>query len=144
MLNYIIQLCLVIACIFGLLFYEDMQEVRVVTKQGDVNLKLEHANTPLSRSLGLMWRNHLPENGGMLFSFNQEAAQSFWMKNTLIPLDIIFLDSSYQVVKIHKNAQPQDLTGIPSEKPSQYVIELVGGSAEKFGLMEGDKVTIQD
>ena len=138
------QVCFVVACILGLLFYEDIKEVQLVTEQGEFNLKLEQANTPLARNLGLMWRRYLPENGGMLFTFNQEAQQSFWMKNTLIPLDIIFLNSSYQVVKIHKNARPHDITSIPSEKPSQYVIELAGGSAEKLGLMEGDQVTIKN
>jgi uncharacterized protein len=144
MFQHILQVCFVVACILGLLFYEDIKEVQLVTEQGEFNLKLEQANTPLARNLGLMWRRYLPENGGMLFTFNQEAQQSFWMKNTLIPLDIIFLNSSYQVVKIHKNAQPHDITRIPSEKPSQYVIELAGGSAEKFGFSEGDKVIIKN
>lgn len=144
MINYILQICLVIICVLGLLFYQDIQEAKVITKQGEVNLKLEQANTPLARNLGLMWRRHLPENVGMFFSFNKEAQQNFWMKNTWIPLDILFLDSSYQVVKIHKNAIPHDLTNISSEKPSRYVIELVSGSAERFGLAEGDRVIIKD
>lgn len=142
MYKHLLQMCLLVICLIGLLFHDNSKDLLVNTTQGPITLKLEQATTPLTRNLGLMWRRQLQDNQGMLFSFDHEIIQSFWMKNTHIPLDIIFLDSAYQIINIHKNAAPHDTSKIVSKKPSKYVIELAAGSTEKFGLTEGNKVHI--
>jgi len=103
---------------------------------------VEIANTPEQRTQGLMNRENLAENRGMLFIFDQSGIYSFWMKNTLIPLDIIWLNENKEVVFIEKNAQPCRET-CPSINPHQkarYVLEINGGLSDKINLKTGDKI----
>ena len=79
---------------------------------------------------------------GMWFVFENEAPRSFYMKNTLIPLDIIYLNKDKKVVSIAKNARPKDETSLPSEAPAMYVLEINGGLADKWGIEKGDRVEI--
>ncbi|HVE87358.1 MAG TPA: DUF192 domain-containing protein, partial [Myxococcales bacterium] len=88
------------------------------------------------------WRRELPDGKGMLFVFDQERVQTFWMKNTLIPLDLAFIDSGLRVVGVVENAQPRTLTGRSVGRPSRYVLEVPGGWAAKAGVREGTKVTL--
>lgn len=107
------------------------------------SFELELALTPHDRETGLMHRRSLDERGGMLFGFPDERQRMFWMKNCLIPLDIIFLDSAGQVVSIHTLPPPDPLEGssqIPrchSAGPARYVIELNAGTAQRIGLEHG-------
>jgi hypothetical protein len=93
-----------------------------------------------SQAEGLMNREELPENQGMLFFFKDERFRSFWMKDTLIPLDIIFIRSDGTISSIRENAVPLDETPIGSEEPVRAVLEINGGMVSKLGIEEGDIV----
>jgi uncharacterized membrane protein (UPF0127 family) len=101
---------------------------------------VEIADTPTDREIGLMYRTMMDPDHGMLFEMEQNAVVQFWMKNTLIPLDMVFVASDGTIKAIHADAIPQDLTGISSEAPVTGVIELNGGRAKALGLAVGDKV----
>lgn len=99
---------------------------------------IEVALTPVAQEQGLMNRRSLPDSAGMLFVFNISEPLSFWMRNTIIPLDIIYADSVKQIVKIISNAKPFSEDQLLSEKPAMYVVEMNAGFARKHGLREGD------
>lgn len=102
--------------------------------------KVEIANTDVQRQMGLMWRETLAEDEGMLFLFDTEQHLSFWMHNTVLPLDIIFIDSDWKVLGVSANATP--FTDDPREVPgiSQYVLELNAGAAVRHGIGPGTVV----
>ncbi|WP_414640781.1 DUF192 domain-containing protein [Archangium sp.] len=104
---------------------------------------VEVAATPESRTRGLMWRQELPAGQGMLFIFPEEEVQSFWMRNTLIPLDMIFIDSAGKIVGIVENAQPRTLTSRSVGRPGRYVLEVPGGWSRAHGLERGGTVRFQ-
>ncbi|MGV8833313.1 MAG: DUF192 domain-containing protein [Devosia sp.] len=108
------------------------------TATGDHNINVEVVDNPETRAKGLMFRQELADNAGMLFDFKQERQVSFWMQNTLIPLDMIFVGADGVVKTIHVNARPQDPTSIPSEVPVQFVLEIPGGQSVALGLKPGD------
>lgn len=105
------------------------------------SFSLEVAKTIQQQTTGLMNRTSLCPNCGMIFVFGLELPQSFWMKNTLIPLDIIFLDKNGVVINISPGV-PQSLDLINSAKPSRYVIELNAGTSQKLKLQPGDVITL--
>lgn len=111
-------------------------------KNGEViqELDIEIADTPYERETGLMYRQSMEANQGMLFIFNGEAQRSFFMKNTYIPLDIIFYSSDSTVVSFHENAQPLDETSIPSNQPAQFILELNAGKVQEWNIETGDKM----
>ncbi|MBK8552795.1 MAG: DUF192 domain-containing protein [Ignavibacteria bacterium] len=88
----------------------------------------------------MMYRRSMDDNKGMLFIFETEEPQSFWMKNTVIPLDIMFVNSKKEIIKIHKNTIPFSEKSLPSEKPATYVVEVRGGFADEYGIKEGDGI----
>lgn len=102
----------------------------------------EVAATPEARTRGLMWRTHLAEGSGMLFIFPRQETLSFWMRNTLIPLDMIFFDDSFTIVSVEENAVPRTLTSRRSAGPAKYVLEVPGGYSAKVGLKPGLKVEV--
>ena len=102
-------------------------------------IDVEFAKNEMERSLGLMYRSSMDEHQGMWFIFPEEAPRSFYMRNTEISLDIIYLDKDKKVVSIAKNARPYDETSLPSEKPAMYVLEINGGLADKWGIDKGDR-----
>lgn len=108
--------------------------------------EVELAKTEREREQGLMFRNTLKEDEGMLFIFDKDEVHLFWMKNTLIPLDIIWIDKNYNVVFISKNSQPCKLKNIcPAINPgvfSRYVLEINAGLADAIGLESGERVNI--
>lgn len=104
------------------------------------NFSVEIADTPNARELGLMFRQKMGANQGMLFEMDRNEVVQFWMKNTLIPLDMLFVGADGTIKSIHPNAIPQDLTPISSEVPVTGVIELNGGRAKALGIVPGDKV----
>jgi uncharacterized membrane protein (UPF0127 family) len=110
------------------------------TATGDYTFNIELVDTPESRAQGLMFREELADDAGMLFDFKEEREVSFWMQNTLIPLDMIFIDSAGVVKTIHVNARPLDPTSIPSQVPVQFVLEIPGGRSVEIGLEPGDTV----
>jgi uncharacterized membrane protein (UPF0127 family) len=102
---------------------------------------LEVADDDRSREIGLMNRDSMPADHGMIFPFAREEPRGFWMKNTRIPLDILYLDSSGRVVSVHTMA-PYDLRTTNSAGPAKYVIELNAGVAAKLGIKAGDKLEV--
>lgn len=115
--------------------------ITIRTQAGkDLKFNVELAITPQEQAAGLMFRTFMAEDSGMLFLFNNVAQRSFWMKNTLIPLDILFITRDGEIHHIHHRAKPQDLTKITSTRPSYAVLELKGGMAETLGLTEGDTI----
>lgn len=103
-------------------------------------IDVEIAETEETRHLGLMYRENMQEDQGMLFLFPAEEYQSFYMKNTIMPLDIMFVNSKKQVVKIHKNTVPYSEKSLPSMRPAIYVIEVVAGFADKYKIKEGSHI----
>lgn len=113
--------------------------------KGHFYYSVDIADTFDERKQGLMWRKSLGKYNGMLFIFDDEAARRFWMKNTLIPLDMVFMDKDYHVVRVVKQAQPCtkdpcDVMG--SDKPAKFVLEINGGMADEMGLKEGDTAQV--
>jgi uncharacterized protein len=111
------------------------------TQKGKTEILVDIADTTEERARGLMYKKSIPENYGMFFIFEQEQEQNFWMKNTLIPLDMVFFDRNYKVVKIAHDAQPcrkDPCMVYASDKPAKYVLEVNGGTADRLGLKEGD------
>jgi poly-gamma-glutamate synthesis protein (capsule biosynthesis protein) len=108
---------------------------------------VEIADTAEERTKGLMYRENLAGNRGMLFIFSKEGLYSFWMKNTLIPLDIIWLNQNKEVVFMAKNSQPcgeKNCTGIKPDKEAKYVLEINGGLSDKINLKIGDRLIFDD
>lgn len=110
------------------------------TTTGDHNFTIEVATTDQERALGLMFRRSLPENSGMLFIYDPPQSATMWMKNTLIPLDMVFISAEGKVHRIESNTEPFSTTVIPSEGEVVGVLELNAGEADKIGLKRGDKV----
>lgn len=104
--------------------------------------KVQVARTPAEIQQGLMWVQAMPADQGMLFQFPQAGLQSFWMRNTLIPLDMLFIGAEGRVLHLHENAIPHDETPISSRFPVGQVLELNGGAIAKFGLQIGDRVVV--
>jgi uncharacterized membrane protein (UPF0127 family) len=102
---------------------------------------IELAITAEQSERGLMYRDFMPDDHGMLFPFDVPQKLKFWMKNTRIPLDIVFLDKDCRVVQVI-HAKPLDETSVGPDSPTQYVIELNVGMADKLGLKTGDKIDI--
>jgi hypothetical protein len=105
-------------------------------------LEVEIAATPEEQAKGLMFRKAMGDNEGMFFIFARDETRHFWMRNTLIPLDMIFINNNFSVVDIHRNAQPLDETLISSRKPARYVLELNAGKAEKCEIKNGAKIKL--
>jgi uncharacterized membrane protein (UPF0127 family) len=110
---------------------------------GAHRVQVEIAADDDSRERGLMWRQRLAAGSGMLFAFPTSAEHSFWMKNTLIPLDMIFITRDRRVVGVVANAQPGDLHPMGPEAESEYVLEVPGGWAAAQGIAPGSRVEIE-
>jgi uncharacterized membrane protein (UPF0127 family) len=104
---------------------------------------VEIARTEQQRMKGLMDRESLPADAGMLFIFDETSVQSFWMKNTLIPLDMLFIDDEGRIVGIVESAEPRTLTPRTVGKPSRYVLEVNGGWSRANGVRAGDRVRFE-
>ncbi len=113
----------------------------IATAKGVLHYKVEVARTGDEQARGLMFRTSLRPHGGMIFPMVPVRFASFWMKNTLIPLDIIFIRYDGTIESIAANARPQDLTPIESGEPVAAVLEIIGGGAAKEGIAPGDKVS---
>lgn len=99
--------------------------------------RVEVADDDAERARGLMQRETMPRSSGMLFVYPSERPVAFWMRDTLIPLDMLFIDGSGRVVAVYPRAQPLDETPIPSGVPVQFVLEINGGQAKRLGLTQG-------
>ncbi len=115
--------------------------VTIKTQGGNRSFTVEVADDPVEMEVGLMHRKVMADDHGMIFLFGAPPrVVSFWMKNTLIPLDMLFVDENGTISHIHHNAKPLDLTPISSEKPVTTVIEINAGLAKKYAIQEGDHV----
>jgi uncharacterized membrane protein (UPF0127 family) len=110
------------------------------TEKGPQKFRVELADNDTSRAKGMMFRTTMAPDAGMLFDFKQEQMASFWMRNTLIPLDMLFIKADGTILNIHQRAIPKDETGINSAGPVRAVLELNGGTSSRLGIRAGDRV----
>ena len=107
---------------------------------GQARFTVEIADTDALRAQGLMHRERLARSAGMLFIYEAPTSPSFWMRNTLIPLDMLFVDPTGQVTRLHENAQPHDETPIPGGANVLMVLEINGGLSAMLGISEGSEM----
>lgn len=107
------------------------------------SIDAEIADNDDERTQGLMYRKSMDDSKGMLFIFQREEHQSFWMKNTIMSLDIMYINSNKEIVKIYKSTTPFSENSLPSEKPATYVVEVAAGFSDRYGVKEGDKINFQ-
>ena len=107
---------------------------------GQASFAIEVADDGAERSQGLMHVESMPRNAGMLFVYDHPQTVAFWMKNTLIPLDMIFIDETGTVSRVHQNAIPHDETSIFGGNQIQFVLEINGGLSSIFGIGPGDQI----
>ena len=123
---------------------EAQPRVTILTKGGrEVSFQVEVADTPSKRAMGLQYRKELGKDHGMIFLFPAESPQSFWMKNTPIPLDMIFIDRERKIVGIIEQTVPFSLESCSVGVPSQFVLEINGGLAKRHGIQIGDRVRFE-
>ena len=116
------------------------ESISIHGKQQTHTFKVEVADSSEERGLGLMHREHLPLDQGMLFIYQKSKIVSMWMKNTLIPLDMIFIDKSGRIQHIHQNAEPGSLDSIRSPVKVWAVLEINAGLVQKYNIQIGDRI----
>jgi uncharacterized membrane protein (UPF0127 family) len=131
---------LALLCTLTLAWSLDRNTVEIASKSGVHVFSVEIADTEPLREKGLMYRKSLPPGQGMLFDFHLDQPVRFWMKNTYIPLDMIFIRSDGRIVNIAENTTPMSEREVPSAGPVQAVLEVIGGTARKLGIAPGDRV----
>lgn len=119
-------------------------KVTIATKEGrELTFQVEVADTPAKRELGLQYRRDLPPDRGMIFLFPTESEHAFWMKNTPIPLDMIFINRDRKIVGIVEQAVPLSTDSRSVPGASQFVLEINGGLSKRHGIKVGDSVQFQ-
>jgi uncharacterized membrane protein (UPF0127 family) len=118
----------------------NVQPLEIVTKSGVQVFSVEVATTDQEKETGLMYRKQLADGRGMLFDFSPEQEVSMWMKNTFIPLDMIFIRADGKILRIAENTEPQSTRIIPSMGLAKGVLEVIAGTARKYGIAPGDRV----
>jgi len=121
-------------------FAAEAQTLEIVTANGVHSFAVELVANDADRAKGLMFRRELPEGRGMLFDFQREQEVAMWMQNTYIPLDMIFINADGRIRRIAENTEPLSTVNIPSGGPVRGVLEVIGGTAKKFGIRAGDRV----
>ncbi|MFZ5980151.1 MAG: DUF192 domain-containing protein [Candidatus Zixiibacteriota bacterium] len=123
--------------------FKDQGSLSFLTDSGDtiVTLAVEIADTDVKRRIGLMFREKMKEKQGMLFIFPFEDIRSFWMRNTVLPLDMIFIDTRNKIVSIAKNTEPYAERSYYSTGPAKFVLEVNAGFADKYNLAAGQTMT---
>jgi uncharacterized membrane protein (UPF0127 family) len=128
------------ACAGDLARAAELQTLEIASKTGVHAFQVEMAITPEEKEHGLMFRRELPEGQGMLFDFQFDQNVAFWMKNTYIPLDMLFIRADGRILRIAENTEPLSERNIPSGGPVRAVLEVIGGTAKKLGIAAGDRV----
>ena len=118
----------------------ELQTLEIATKSGVQVFSVEMATTEEEKRTGLMFRKELPEGRGMLFDFSPPQEISMWMKNTFIPLDMIFIQADGRILRIAENTTPQSTAIIRSHGPAKGVLEVMAGTAKRYGIAAGDRV----
>jgi uncharacterized membrane protein (UPF0127 family) len=116
------------------------QTLEIATKSGVQVFSVEIATTEEEKTTGLMYRKQLADGKGMLFDFSPEQEVSMWMKNTYIPLDMIFIRADGRILRIAENTEPLSTRIIPSGGLAKGVLEVIAGTAQKYGIAPGDRV----
>jgi uncharacterized protein len=138
-----------IAMVAALVFYAfagvgaeaaSIQPLEIVTKTGVQVFSVEMATTDQEKETGLMYRKELPDGKGMLFDFSPEQQISMWMKNTYISLDMIFIRADGRILRIAENTEPESTRIISSGGLAKGVLEVIAGTARKYGIAPGDRV----
>lgn len=120
---------------------QEREELLIETTEGERHtFQVELARTASERAQGLMYRRSLDENAGMLFIYPRAQHISMWMKNTFIPLDMIFIDESGNIIRIAERTVPQSTQSIPSGGRARAVLEINAGMSDRLGISEGDRV----
>jgi len=122
----------------GVIFRRD--HLKVVTESGAHVFQVEMAETPRQRTQGLMWRRHLPESSGMLFDFGNSAPVVMWMKNTYVPLDMIFITANGTILNIARDTVPESTAFINSGGPVRGVLEVPAGTTARLGIRPGHRI----
>ncbi len=117
-----------------------VQPLEIVTRNGVQVFSVEMATTEQEKETGLMYRKELPDGKGMLFDFSPEQQVSMWMKNTYIPLDMIFIRADGRILRIAENTEPLSTRIISSGGLAKGVLEVIGGTAKKYGIEPGDRI----
>ncbi|MDR5591837.1 DUF192 domain-containing protein [Christiangramia sp. SM2212] len=122
-------------------FKKEAELYLIKANSGDTikKLDIELAESDYEHQTGLMYRDSMKDDQGMLFIYDSERIRSFYMKNTYIPLDIIYYEADSTLVSIQKNATPRDETSLPSEGPTQFILEINGGLSDEWGLEKDDR-----
>jgi uncharacterized membrane protein (UPF0127 family) len=118
----------------------DEQALEIVSKSGVHVFSVEVMRTPEEKAKGLMYRRELAQGRGMLFDFSPEQPVSMWMKNTYISLDMLFIRADGRIARIAENTTPESEAIIPAGTPVRGVLEVIAGTAKKFGIAAGDRV----
>lgn len=123
---------------------EYSRQITFTDAEGDsiTTIKAAVADDPGERNEGLMNVSNLPPDGGMLFIFENEESRSFWMANTPLSLDIMFVNSDYEIVRIHRNTEAFSEKNLSSGKPAQYVVETNGGFSVSHDIREGMRISV--
>jgi uncharacterized membrane protein (UPF0127 family) len=119
---------------------QTLEPLTIASQAGRHPFKVEVARTPQDREQGLMYRQSIPGDQGMLFDFARVEPISMWMRNTYIPLDMLFIRRDGSIARVAENAEPLSLRSIPSGEPVLAVLELNGGTARRLGIKAGDRV----
>lgn len=117
-----------------------VSRLTVETAAGRFDFTVEVADTRARRKRGLQHRQTLAADAGMLFDYKESRPVSMWMKNTVVPLDMLFIDAAGKVVRVARDTRPLSLTPIPSGEPVRAVLELNAGTARRLGIRRGDRV----
>src|SRR6266478_3355506 len=117
-----------------------LQPLEIATKNGVQGFTVEMATTEEEKTTGLMFRKELADGRGMLFDFSPEQEVTMWMKNTFVSLDMIFIRADGRILRIAENTEPQSTKIIPSRGLAKGVLEVIAGTAKKYGIAPGDRV----
>ena len=141
----LVFIVVIIALVLGFSYFHPSQKdiLRIQTANQELKYHVELALTPEQQQLGLMNRKKLPTKAGMLFLFKPTRVAHMWMKNTLIPLDMVFFDQYGRVSRVHHNAVPHDETIISSGRPVAGVLEINAGEARKYKIGPGTKLDLE-
>ena len=137
---WIVATAFVLSTVVGHARAASIQPLEIVTKSGVHVFSVEMATTEEEKTTGLMYRKELADGKGMLFDFSPEQEVSMWMKNTYIPLDMIFIRADGRILRIAENTEPLSTKIIPSRGLAKGVLEVIGGTAQKYGIAPGDRV----
>jgi len=143
LLMHILRSAIAAVAAFMLLTFSvlaDDGQLTIANAKGDYKFNVEVVDTNESRAQGLMFRTSMAPDAGMLFDFKESRQVSFWMQNTLIPLDMLFIRHDGTIANIQVNAKPMDPTSIPSDGPVEFVLEIAGGRSVEPGIKAGDTV----